>query len=176
MPVRIRTFADIGLAPGPVTEALAQTNLIRLNAALQDGDDELDILLGLSGIYYIASSGSLTSIVLASNSVVRCLPGCTIKWKIGSGITPTLLVPSSVSNGSWTGGTFSGEPDSNGVYPVNHVLDIRGDDILLDDITVDGFSGIAFRVLGNRVRFPPDLVVRTSRLAGLTESEPAGIR
>jgi hypothetical protein len=188
MSLRVLTFSDIGLRAGSAD--FGQVNLTTINAFLANFGSQTEVLVGDSGTFYIASSSGRTSINLPSNAVVQCLPGCTIKWTVDSGITAAIRVAEGVRNVWWSGGTFAGEAEvktvggvTHRLYPANFVFDIRGDDVRLEDMTVDGYNGIAFRVLGDRVRVinPTVRNPQAAIPAGVFQDDPvpangAGIR
>lgn len=165
MPLDFVSFNDgpFPMVPGPVSLDVARTNLRNLGTKMSTSGAST-IIIGPPGDFYIAqgSQGAAPqSIVLTKACNVICLPGCRIIRQAGfdSAQGGVLEVPANVAGFRWIGGTFVGTPKAvvvDGIsydkYPPGQVIRLEGDDAVLEDVTIDGYSGIAVMVAGDRVR------------------------
>ena len=172
------TFQDAQMVAGSFDEGIARSNRALLQTAIA-GNPGRRIVVGLPGDYYIAKIVPGDTIPLVSNSIVWCLPGCRIirkKETFDSGKVGVISAVrdadgNPITNARWIGGTFVGEA-AGGIYPEGEVFHIEGNDILIEDVTIEGFNGIAMMIAGDRVR----VVNPTIRQAQTDPANGAGIR
>ena len=152
------TFTDASMVAGPYDEATAENNRLQLQRAIAANAGQR-IVVGLPGNYYIAQTAEGDTIPLVDNAIVWCLPGCRIirkhdsfdSGKVGVVRAGSVNGNNPVSNARWIGGTFVGEA-ADGVFPEGEVFHIEGDDILIEDVTIEGYNGIGMMIAGDRVR------------------------
>ncbi len=160
--LEIVSFDEIGMINGLVTPAEAIKNMDLLVAAIGFRAGQR-IIIGPAKSYTISTSATNKAIQLASNAIVKCMPGCTITWdfpsKVGDTDSGILSAAAGVENASWTGGTFQSIPMETTVggtvyklYPAGSVVRVYGNNILIEDVTIDGYNGIAMAVGGDYAR------------------------
>ena len=161
------TFADFAMVPGDSSPSIAAQNLKNLNTGIRLNPGS--IIYGLSGTYHLAqdlsASPPSTRINVVSGSSVVCFPSCVIAWafdtKVGNDDKGLLVAAADVQNARWRGGTFQNIPQVHPapppdppykLYNLGSVIRVLGSDILIEDVTIDGYNGIAMMIAGDRVR------------------------